>query len=345
MINGMIDLRSDTVTVPTPEMRQAMFDAIVGDDVYQDDVTVNELEALGAEMFGKEAALFVPTGTMSNQLALFVHANRCQEVILPEECHIIAHEGGAGAMIAGVQFRTVEPNAAGEMPMATIERYIRKNIEDIHVPSTALITYENADSQGRVHSIEYMKSIKTLANKYNLPVHLDGARIFNGATVLGVDVKEMVQHVDTISVCLSKGLCAPVGSLLIGSKEFIYEARRKRKILGGGMRQVGILAAAGKIALEVMSKRLGEDHENAKYLAKRLEEVKGIQVYKDSVHMTMVFFSGEEYPLTSDELLTYMKENKVIMSEAENNVYRFVVHYYVSKEEIDRVVELLKAKQ
>ena len=341
MINGKIDLRSDTVTVPTEQMRQAMCTAVVGDDVYGDDATVNELEALAAEMMGKEAGLFLPSGVMSNQLALFTHVNRGQEVILPDNCHIVAHEAGAAAIIAGAQLRTVQ-NVNGEMPLDIVEKYIRKDPNDIHQPTTALITYENADSDGQVRSLEYMKRVRELADRYHLPVHLDGARIFNAATVLGVEAKEIAQHADTISVCLSKGLCAPVGSVLVGSKEFIAQARRKRKIIGGGMRQVGILAAAGKIALTEMSKRLGEDHANAAYMADALSTVQGLEVYKERQQINMVFFRLKEYPLTSAELVRYLAEHNVVINGEDNGIMRFVTHKYVSREEIDQVVDLMK---
>ncbi len=341
MINGKIDLRSDTVTVPTEQMRQAMCTAVVGDDVYGDDATVNELEALAAEMMGKEAGLFVPSGVMSNQLALFTHVNRGQEVILPDNCHIVAHEAGAAAIIAGAQLRTVQ-NVNGEMPLDIVEKYIRKDPNDIHQPTTALITYENADSDGQVRSLEYMKRVRELADRYHLPVHLDGARIFNAATVLGVEAKEIAQYADTISVCLSKGLCAPVGSVLVGSKEFIAQARRKRKIIGGGMRQVGILAAAGKIALTEMSKRLGEDHANAAYMADALSTVQGLEVYKERQQINMVFFRLKEYPLTSAELVRYLAEHNVVINGEDNGIMRFVTHKYVSREEIDQVVDLMK---
>ena len=341
MINGKIDLRSDTVTVPTEQMRQAMCTAVVGDDVYGDDATVNELEALAAEMMGKEAGLFVPSGVMSNQLALFTHVNRGQEVILPDNCHIVAHEAGAAAIIAGAQLCTVQ-NVNGEMPLDIVEKYIRKDPNDIHQPTTALITYENADSDGQVRSLEYMKRVRELADRYHLPVHLDGARIFNAATVLGVEAKEIAQYADTISVCLSKGLCAPVGSVLVGSKEFIAQARRKRKIIGGGMRQVGILAAAGKIALTEMSKRLGEDHANAAYMADALSTVQGLEVYKERQQINMVFFRLKEYPLTSAELVRYLAEHNVVINGEDNGIMRFVTHKYVSREEIDQVVDLMK---
>lgn len=341
MINGKIDLRSDTVTVPTEEMRQAMCTAVVGDDVYGDDITVRELEALAAEMMGKEAGLFVPSGVMSNQLALFTHANRGDEVILPDNCHIVSHEAGAAAIIAGVQLRTIQ-NVAGEMPLDIIESYIRKDANDIHQPKTALITYENADSDGQVRDLAYMQSVKALAEKYQLPIHLDGARIFNAATYLGVDVKEMTQYVDTVSVCLSKGLCAPVGSVLVGSAEFIAQARRKRKIIGGGMRQVGILAAAGKLALTDMTKRLQEDHDNAAYMVERMKEIKGITVLAERQQISMVFFRLEDYPLTAQELVAYLAEHDVVINGEDNGVMRFVTHKYVSREEIDKVVDLMK---
>lgn len=344
MINGKIDLRSDTVTLPTDEMRQAMFEAVVGDDVYGDDATINELERLTAEMFGKEAGLFVPSGVMSNQVALFTHVVRGEEVILPDNCHIVAHEAGSAAIIAGAQLRTVQ-NVAGEMPLDMVENYIRKDPEDIHQPKTALITYENADSDGQVRSVEYMKSVWELAKKYDLPVHVDGARIFNAAAYLDVDVKEMAQYCDTMSVCLSKGLCAPVGSVLVGSKEFIALARRKRKMLGGGMRQAGILAAAGIVALKKMTKRLKEDHENAAYMVERLMEVKGLEVYKERQQISMVFFQLKDYPLDSAALVKYMAENGVIINGEDNGIMRYVTHAYVSREEIDKVVDLMKSVQ
>lgn len=345
MINGKIDLRSDTVTVPTDEMRSAMFQAIVGDDVYGDDATVNELERLAAARFGKEAALFMPTGTMSNQTAVFTWVkNRGDEVILPDNCHVVVHEAGAAAILAGAQLRTVQ-NVAGEMPLDIVEHYIRKDPKDIHQPATALITYENADSDGQVRSVDYMKSVWELAKKYNLPVHVDGARIFNAAAYLGVDVMQMAQYADSISVCLSKGLCAPVGSVLVGPKAFIDLARRKRKILGGGMRQAGILAAAGILALTKMTDRLQQDHDNAAYMAQRLAEVKGLDVYRERQQINMVFFKLKDYPLDSAALVKYMAEHNVIINGEDNGMMRFVSHAYVSREEIDAVIDLMKQAQ
>lgn len=343
MINGKIDLRSDTVTIPTDKMRKAMFEAEVGDDVYGDDPSINQLEELAAEMFEKEAALFVPSGTMSNQLALFAHADRGNEVILPDNCHIVVHEAGAAAILSGVQLRCIQTKN-GEMPFDIIEKTIRKTPEDIHSPKTALITYENADSDGMVRSVEYMKKIKAIAEKYQLAVHIDGARIFNAATALGIDVKEMAPYFDSISVCLSKGLCAPVGSVLIGSRDFIASARRKRKILGGGMRQAGFLAAVGMIALEEMTKRLQEDHENAKYLSQRLQEVQGIHVLEERTCINMVFFELlQQFGMDSHALVKAFESKNILINDEDNGVIRFVTNYYVNKKEIDFVVDTMKS--
>lgn len=341
MVNGKIDFRSDTVTLPTDEMRKAMAEAIVGDDVYGDDETINRLEKITAKKFKKDAALFVPTGTMSNQLAIFTHAERGNEIILPDNCHIVVHEAGAASVIAGVQLRCIQTKN-GQMPYKTLENTIRKQPDDIQQPKTALITYENADSAGMVRNIEYMKNIKSIAEKYNIPVHVDGARIFNAAYNLGVDVKEFSPYFDTISVCLSKGLCAPVGSLLVGSSKFIKKARRKRKLMGGGMRQAGILGAAGIIAIEQMTKRIGEDHKNAQYLAQELSKIEGIEVFKEQTQINMVFFSIKNYKFNSNELVKYLAKNNIIINGEEEGVMRLVTHYWTERNEIDTLINLLK---
>ena len=235
---NFIDFRSDTVTHPTPAMRQAMFEAAVGDDVYQDDPTTNELERLAAEMLGMEAALFVPSGTMGNQLAVMTHTRRGDEAIVSIGCHIFEHEVGAASVLSGVTLHPLTfPN--GVYDAAMIEGAIRS--DDIHEPPTTLICLENALANGRVVPVETMREIREMANAHGIAVHMDGARLFNAATALGVDVKELTACVDSVSCCLSKGLCAPVGSVLCGSAEFIARARRNRKLLGGGMRQTGIL--------------------------------------------------------------------------------------------------------
>ena len=336
-----IDLRSDTVTQPTEKMREAMFKAVVGDDVYGDDPTMLELEEYAAKLVGKEAALFVPSGTFGNQLALFTHCKRGNEVILGDDCHIVVHEVGAAAVIAGVQLRTLESNK-GELNPAEVEKKIRKEDEDIHYPGTGLICVENAHSNGRVISLENMKSIYEIGQKHSVPVHLDGARLFNAAASLGVQASEVASYCDTVMFCLSKGLCAPVGSILAGSKEFINKARKNRKLLGGGLRQAGILAAAGLVALKEMREGLNTDHENAVLLGEELSKIEGIKVRKEDIHINMVFFSIEGTGCTSENLVAKLYEKGIKINGAENGEVRFVTNYWVTKEDVLYVVECVK---
>jgi threonine aldolase len=335
-----IDLRSDTVTHPTVEMREAMYKAEVGDDVYQDDPTINKLEEYAALVVGKDAALFVPTGTFGNQLALFTHCERGNEVILGDNCHIVQHEVGASSIIAGVQLRTLSDDKNGLNPNQ-IEDKIRKE-KDIHYPDTGLICLENALSNGRVVSLDNMKRIYAISKKYNVPIHVDGARLFNASTYLGVDVKEIAGLCDSVMFCLSKGLCAPVGSMLAGSKDFIEKARRRRKIMGGGMRQAGVLAAAGLIALEKMRLRLKEDHDNALFLADELEKIPGIYVYRDNIHINMVFFDISDTEYSSEKLVAELYEKGIRISPAENGTMRFVTHYWVDTEKILYAVDCIR---
>lgn len=330
-----IDLRSDTVTQPTQAMRDAMHVAEVGDDVYQDDPTVNKLEALAAEMLGKEAALFVPSGTMSNQLALMSQTSRGDEVIVSADCHIFMHEVGAAAVLSGANLRQLS-FTNGIYDARLIEKAIRP--DDIHEPKTVLICMENALANGRVVPLNIMEEVYALAKKNDIAVHLDGARIFNAATALNTDVKEITKNADTISCCLSKGLCAPVGSVLAGSAATIAKARRYRKMLGGGMRQCGLLAAAGILALEEMSKRLKDDHDNAKYMAKKLIELKGVEVDLDSVQINMVFFKVDRPAAVIDSLPEKMLEKGVKINGEELGEFRFVTSNDVSKEDIDYAV-------
>lgn len=334
-----IDLRSDTVTMPTDEMREAMAKAEVGDDVYGDDPTINKLEKLAAEKVGKEAALFVPSGTFGNQLALFTHARRGQEVIIGKNNHIVVHEVGASAVIAGVQLRTLE-TANGAMDPRDVEKAIRA--DDIHEPETGLICVENAHGCGAVVPLETMKEIKSIAEKHSLPVHMDGARIFNAAIALGVDAKELAACCDSVMFCLSKGLAAPAGSMLAGSSEFIRRARKNRKLMGGGMRQVGILAAAGIIALEKMTGRLEQDHMNARYMAEELSKIDGVRVIKDRLDIDMVFFEIDSNLITSSELVQKLHEKNIKINGEEGGEYRFVCHIGVSREDIDYTISCLK---
>ena len=332
----ILDLRSDTVTHPTPAMREAMYKAAVGDDVYRDDPTTNEMEALAAEVLGKEAALFVPSGTMGNQLALMSHTRRGQEAIVSVKSHIFEHEVGAAAVLSGLNlFPLTFPN--GVPNAAQIEAAIR--FDDIHEPPTGLICLENALANGRVIPLETMREIREMANRHGIPIHLDGARVFNAAVALGVDVKELTACVDSVSACLSKGLCAPIGSVLCGSADFIRRARKNRKMLGGGMRQTGILAAAGILSLTEMTKRLAEDHENARYLAGLLAELPGVSVDLESVQINMVFcrFDWENVA----DLQDFMEERGVII-RGSGPAFRFVTHWDIEKEDVERFVELLK---
>ena len=332
-----IDLRSDTVTWPTPAMRAAMAEAPVGDDVYGDDPTVNELEALAAKLVGKEAALFVPSGTFGNQLALFTWCSRGSEILLGEQCHIIQHEAGAASVIAGVQTRTVDaPN--GILPLESLKSKIRG--DDIHYPPTSLICVENAHSSGRVIPLSYMKDLSSLAKAKGLPLHLDGARLFNAATALSCSAAEIAANVDSVMFCLSKGLCAPVGSMLAGPRSFIDRARRKRKIMGGGMRQAGILAAAGLIALRDMTTRLGEDHENARYMASKLAALPGFVVDETALDINMVFFTMPPW-VNGIDLAARLAQEGIRISPPEGGLTRFVAHYWIRKEHIDRLVSLM----
>lgn len=334
-----IDLRSDTVTEPTEAMRKAIYEANVGDDVYGDDETTVELEKYAAELVGKEAALFVPSGTFGNQLSLLTHCRQGNEVILGNDCHIVCHEVGAASIIAGVQLRTLKSNN-GELSPNEIEATIRKE-EDIHYPDTSLICLENAHSNGRVISLENMAEIRKVADKYNLPIHLDGARLFNAAAYLDVDVKEITKNIDTVMFCLSKGLCSPVGSILAGSKDFIDRARKYRKLMGGGLRQCGIITAAGLIALKDMRKNLSVDHEKAIYLSEELAEISGIKVVDDNLHINMVFFQLPS-SVDSQKFVQYLLEKGIKICDVEDGFMRFVTHYWISKENIDFVIESIK---
>ena len=334
-----IDLRSDTVTQPTDEMREAMAKATVGDDVYGDDPTICLLEKRAAEYAGKEAALFVPSGTMGNQVAVMTHTKRGNEIIAEENCHIIQHEVGAVAILSSVMVRTVRGKKGVMNPQDVLEA-IRGN--DIHYPETGLICMENALSNGTVVPLEIMKEIYEIAKNHNIPVHLDGARLFNAATYLKTEAAQITQYTDSVMFCLSKGMCAPVGSMLAGSKEFIEKARKNRKILGGGMRQAGILAAAGLIALEKMSKRLYIDHENAKYLAKQLMSIPGIKLDYEDVQIDMVFFDMEGTGVNPDKLVDEFFKKGIKINGVEGGLMRFVTNNDVTKEDIDYTIQCMK---
>lgn len=332
----MIDLRSDTVTQPTDDMREAMMHAVVGDDVYDDDPTVKELEMLAASMLKKEAALFVPSGTFGNQLCILTHTNRGDEVIVSHDCHILAHEVGASAVIAGVQLRQIQCQG-GRFDLQVLKDYIRT--EDIHYPDTGLICLENAHGDGSVIPLEHMAAISEMAKEHQIPIHLDGARVFNAAASLNVDVSEIAKYADSVTFCLSKGLCAPVGSIVAGSQTFIQKAKRNRKLMGGGLRQVGFLAAAGIIALKDMVPRLEEDHMLAKYLADQLEKFPMIEVIKDRLDINMVFF---KMAVDENAFIESMLNHKIKINGIEDGEWRFVTNHDVTKEDIDYVLMTMK---
>jgi threonine aldolase len=334
----MIDIRSDTVTAPTETMRKAMAAAEVGDDVYGDDPTVNKLEELGAELTGKEASVFVPSGTFGNELALFTWCPRGTEAVLGEECHIVVHEAAAAAVSAGVQTRCI-PAPNGVFTPEELKRRLRKR--DLHAPATSLICMENAHSLGRAVSLAGMDAVKKIAGEWDLPVHLDGARLFNAALALGCGARDIAARADSVMFCLSKGLCAPVGSLLAGPKDFIQEARFKRKIMGGGMRQAGILAAAGIIALTEHPPYLADDHRRAKQLANALADVPGIKVNSAETEINMVFF---RFPPAAEEsratrIVEFFAGEGIRINPPENGVFRFVTHYWIGDKEAGHIIK------
>ncbi len=337
---GYSDFRSDTVTRPTEEMRKAMYEAEVGDDVLGDDPTVRKLEELAAETIGKEAALFVPSGTMGNTIALKILSGEGKEVILEEHSHIYNYEAGNISRIAGSIPRPL-PSDYGVIPLELIEENIHKGLRD-HIPETRLIALENTHNYwgGAPIPVDYIEKVGLLAKKYNLYFHLDGARIFNAATSLSKDVKEIAKPFDTVMFCLSKGLSAPVGSLIAGSFDFIKEARVVRKYLGGGMRQAGVLAAAGIVAIKKMTKRLHEDHERAKKLAEGIYDIEGLKVDLDRVKTNFVMI--ELSKMSSFEFLEKLKEKKVLALPFSDKRVRFVTHKDIDDKDIEKGIKAIR---
>jgi len=339
----MIDLRSDTVTKPTAQMRKAMAEAEVGDDVYGEDPTVNLLQLKAAEIFGKEAALFCPTGSMGNQIAVKLHTKPGDEIVIEERGHIYNWEMGMPAIAAGVTIRSVRAaNDNGMLTWAEIESALHINQPYYSCP-TGLICLENTHNfgGGSVMSAADGAEICQNAHDLNLPVHLDGARIFNAATALNESVAELTKSVDSVQFCLSKGLGAPVGSMILGDKDFIAEARTWRKRFGGGMRQVGIIAAAGLIALEESPKILHLDHENARILAEGAANIKGILINPERVQTNIVIFDVSETGKTSAEICAALKENDILASPF-GKAIRMVTHYDISRNDIEKTLQVLE---
>jgi threonine aldolase len=340
MINGWIDLRSDTVTHPTPAMWEAMAHAELGDDVYGEDPTVNELEARAARLLGKEAAVFVPTGTMGNLASLLAHCERGDEIIVGDKAHIFVAEQGGAAALGGIQVHTLPNQPDGTLRLEDIEGAIRR--DDPHFPRTRLICLENTHNicYGSPLSLDYTRAVGELARRHGLKLHMDGARLFNAATALGVAASELVAPADSVSFCLSKGLCCPAGSLICGEAEFVRRARRARKVLGAAMRQVGILAAAGLVALDSMIGRLAEDHARACQLAEGLRRVPGIELDLERVQTNIVYFDlSEAAGLTTAEVIERLKERRVRVGARSGRRFRAVTHYWVTDEDVARTVE------
>jgi threonine aldolase len=334
-----IDLRSDTVTKPTPEMREAMAEAEVGDDVYGDDPTVNKLQELAAQMLGKDAALFVPSGTMGNLLALLVHCQRGDEVIVGDKSHIYLNEAGGMSALGGIQPCPVHNQADGTLAPDDILASIRT--EDVHHPITRLVCLENTQNicGGVPLSLEYTRKVGELAHKNDLSLHIDGARIFNAAAAQKVSVRELVAPADSIMFCLSKGLAAPVGSMLAGSAKFIARARHLRKMLGGGMRQVGVLAAAGIISLEKMSSRLDEDHARARRLADGLRQVRGLVLDAGMPSTNMIYMNlSEDAELDAPQVVEKMKPQGILLDCENTRRFRLVTHYWIDEKAVDKVI-------
>lgn len=335
----MIDLRSDTVTQPTEEMRKAMYEAVVGDDVYDDDPTVKALEAYAAKILGKEAGLFVPSGTFGNQVAIMTHTRRGDEIIVSQDSHILCHEVGASAALSGVQTRSLEC-FGGRFDLEQLKATIRE--EDIHYPDTGLICVENAHGNGSVIPLEHMKGIYDVAQAHDIPVHLDGARLFNAAAALGVSAMDIAAYADSATFCLSKGLCAPVGSMVVGTATFIKRAKRNRKLMGGGLRQVGFLASAGLVAMKEMAERLKEDHELANYMAEVLDKMPGVEVIKDRLDINMVFFKMDREVVEEKYFIDQMLEKGIKINGTEDGEWRFVTNHDVTKSDVDFALKTME---
>jgi threonine aldolase len=338
-----IDLRSDTVTLPTPSMRKAMAEAELGDDVYGEDPTTNRLQELSAERLGKEAGLFIPSGTMGNLIAVLTHCGRGDEVIMGDCAHTFIYEAGGVSALGGVHPHIVPNHLDGTLSISDIEGAVRA--DNIHFPKSKLLILENTHNRcgGVSLSREYMLQAASTAHHHGLSVHLDGARIFNAAVDQGVPAASLTDMVDSVTFCLSKGLCAPVGSVLCGSKDFIQEALRIRKQLGGGMRQVGVLAAAGIVALEVLVDRLEEDHDQAKKLAKAFSAVPGVQLDKGSPNTNMVYIALDpSLGISAETCSERLKAQGVLVGITGPRHFRFVTHYWIQDDDIPVVASALQ---
>jgi len=335
----LIDLRSDTVTLPTPEMREAIARAELGDDVYGEDPTVNRLEAMAASMTGKEAALLVPSGTMGNLAAMLTHCARGTKVIVGSESHTNLYEAGGASALGGIVLTSVANTEAGELEIDALARELATS-DDAHFAQPSLVVLENTHNRcgGAPVKLSHMAAVSEATHRRKIPMHLDGARIFNAAVALETTAKDIASFADTVSLCLSKGLSCPVGSLLCGSREFIARAHRTRKVLGGGMRQAGIIAAAGIVALTTMVDRLAEDHQNARALAQGFALIAGLNVRPVANRTNMVVFDVDGDAKTARRFAVAMKERGVLISMREATSFRAVTHHGIARADIDRAV-------
>ncbi|MFE4106857.1 low-specificity L-threonine aldolase [Almyronema epifaneia] len=340
-----IDFRSDTVTWPTAEMREAMATAQVGDDVYGEDPTVNALEQLAAAKLGKAAGLFVSSGTQGNLIAALTHTNRGDEIIMGQDAHTFCWEAGGAAVLGGITPLPLPTDAMGRMDLAQIEASIRG--DNPHWPRSRLIVTENSagGNHGAAIPVDYFAAIRQLSDRHQLRVHLDGARLFNATTALAIDPQAIAQQVDSVSICLSKGLCAPAGSVLVGDRDFIHQARRYRKLLGGGMRQAGILAAAGLIALETMSQRLATDHHHAQQLAQGLANIPGVVIDPHRVQTNMVFFTLDDtVPFTAQTLADKVWQTAEIkLGTYGDRKLRAVTHYWIQPAHVEALITAIQS--
>ena len=338
----MIDLRSDTITLPTEGMMLAISVAKLGDDVLDEDPTVHELEKISAELTGKESALLVPSGTMANLTAILAHCDRGDEVILGDQAHTFLYEAGGISSLGGIHSHQLKNQDDGTLTLDDITKSIRT--ENIHFPITRLICLENTHNRcyGFPLNLDYLKAVKSIVDENALKLHVDGARLFNAAVALGISVKELCDPVDSTTFCLSKGLSAPIGSLVCGDTDFIYKAKRLRKVLGGGMRQAGILAAAGIEALETMVDRLALDHQHAKILADGLSSVNGLHCNPELVPTNIVYFILERENITGQEFVSIMAKNGIQFFELSPKRFRLVTHAGIEEKDIYKAIKIFQ---
>ena len=350
-MDRIIDLRSDTVTMPTDEMRQAIANAKLGDDVFREDPTVNELEEKTAQIMGKEASLLVPSGTMGNLVSILTHCQRGTEILLGDKSHTFYYEAGGISAFGGIHSRQLKNQSDGTIKISDIQSAIR--IDNVHFPRTAAITLENTHNlcNGSPLTPEYIRDVAHIAKNNSMKLHIDGARIFNASVALNVDVKDLVMDADSVTFCLSKGLSAPVGSIICGSDKFIYNARRIRKALGGGMRQAGIIAAAGIVSLDKMIDQIGVDHENAQLLADGIANIEGLSVDRGNIKSNILYFDIKKGKTRNKELINQTADrnlypfdiilNNIYFLETGPSRFRLVTHYGITRKDIQSTLQIL----